>query len=279
MRANILTFSQDESGLATTFSLGEGDVPGPDLVASFEAWQDGEAPVTQAVGGGASPSASGGALTMRPAAVAERVAQGATPPVPRATALASNTPFAADQTPVEADLSGIKPIKRELAAKTGDGRGYLALLAPDHIDAEKNCLAQASISRRAANRRRDRPPSPRSSSTACRSGLYPSTICGVVFQNRTVTGLPVLLRLRGQVPAHHRPGFMGARDAHRGRGAGWPDLARRRRRRDALSRQLRAAPLGRALKKMDVIGKHIFYRLNRADAKNARAARKRLWRS
>ena len=32
MRADVLTFNQDDSAFATTFSLGEGEAPGPDSV-------------------------------------------------------------------------------------------------------------------------------------------------------------------------------------------------------------------------------------------------------
>ena len=170
MRANVLTFNQDDSAFATAFSLGEGEAPGRIRCARFEAWQEGEAPVTQP-GGGSSPS-DAGALTMRPAALAERMAQGATPAVPRAVALASSTPFAADQTPVEASCRD---------------RGYLGLLAPDRVGAEKLCLAQAIYFEA-----RSEPPAGQAAVAQVilnrmTSGLYPATICGVVFQNRSRT--------------------------------------------------------------------------------------------
>jgi spore germination cell wall hydrolase CwlJ-like protein len=185
MRSAILTFNQDESGLASTFTPGEGDAPGPESVASFEAWQDGETPVTEPSVGGSSPSSGAGALTMRPAAVAERIAQGASPAVPRAAALASSTPFAADQTPVEANLAALAPARRGPAARNDDKRGYLALLAPERADAEKRCLAQAIYFEA-----RSEPPAGQAAVAQVilnrmTSGLYPSTICGVVFQNRS----------------------------------------------------------------------------------------------
>jgi spore germination cell wall hydrolase CwlJ-like protein len=185
MRSTILTFSQDESGLASTFTLGEGDTPGPDSVASFEAWQDGETPVTEPSAGGSSPSAGAGALTMRPAALAERIAQGASPAVPRAAALASTTPFAADQTPVEANLAALAPARREAAIKIDEKRGYLALLAPEHADAEKRCLAQAIYFEARSEPVEGQAAVAQVILNRMTSGLYPSTICGVVFQNRS----------------------------------------------------------------------------------------------
>ncbi|MDI9848634.1 cell wall hydrolase [Rhodoblastus sp. 17X3] len=185
MRSNILTFGQDESGLASTFTPGDGDAPGPDSVASFEAWQDGETPVTEPSAGGSSPSAGAGALTMRPAAVAERIAQGASPAVPRAAALASSTPFAADQTPVEANLAALAPARRGPAARIDEKRGYLALLAPERADAEKRCLAQAIYFEARSEPVEGQAAVAQVILNRMTSGLYPSTICGVVFQNRS----------------------------------------------------------------------------------------------
>jgi spore germination cell wall hydrolase CwlJ-like protein len=115
---------------------------------------------------------------MRPAALAERVAQGATPAVPRATALGSNTPFAADQTPVEAHISAI-------ARNGGDKRNYVGLIPSEKLESEKRCLAQAIYFEA-----RSEPPEGQAAVAQVilnrmTSGLYPSTICGVVFQNRS----------------------------------------------------------------------------------------------
>jgi spore germination cell wall hydrolase CwlJ-like protein len=183
MRGNILTFTHDESGLASTFTAGEGDAPGPASVASFEAWQEGETPVTESDGGGSSPSAGAGALTMRPAAVAERIAQGASPAVPRAAALASSTPFAADQTPIEANLASLAQPRRGPAVD--EKRGYLALLAPERADAEKHCLAQAIYFEARSEPVEGQAAVAQVILNRMTSGLYPSTICGVVFQNRS----------------------------------------------------------------------------------------------
>ncbi|WP_374545613.1 cell wall hydrolase [Rhodoblastus sp.] len=262
MRANVLTFNADESGLASTFTLGEAEAPGPDSVASFEAWQDGETPVTQFSEGGSSPAAGTGAVTMRRAALAERIAEGATPATPRATALASSTPFAADQTPVEANLASVAPVRRGPASQPDDKRGYLALLAPERVDAEKRCLAQAIYFEA-----RSEPPEGQAAVAQVilnrmTSGLYPSTICGVVFQNRS----------------HYRAcqfSFACEGKSLRVQEAdAWSQATRIAN--EVLDGRTWLAEVGgsthyhadyvrprwaRSLKKTDVIGRHIFYRL------------------
>jgi spore germination cell wall hydrolase CwlJ-like protein len=262
MRSNILTFSQDESGLASTFTPGEGDAPGPDSVASFEAWQDGETPVTEPSGGGSSPSAGAGALTMRPSALAERIAQGASPAVPRAAALASSTPFAADQTPVEADLASLAPARRGPAVKIDEKRGYLALLAPERADAEKRCLAQAIYFEARSEPVEGQAAVAQVILNRMTSGLYPSTICGVVFQNRS----------------HYRAcQFSFACEGKSLRiteGESWAQATRVAN--EVLEGRTWLADVGgsthyhanyvrprwaRSLKKTDTIGRHIFYRL------------------
>ncbi|MCQ4974530.1 hypothetical protein NE662_09915, partial [Bifidobacterium pseudocatenulatum] len=55
-------------------------------------------PVT---GGATTPGGGASVMTVRPAALSLRLAQGATPAVPRAVALGSNTPAASDTRPVE----------------------------------------------------------------------------------------------------------------------------------------------------------------------------------
>jgi spore germination cell wall hydrolase CwlJ-like protein len=260
MRADLLTFGQDSSGLASTFAIGEGDAPSPESVGRFEAWQDGEAPVTQPDAGGSSPT-DGHTLAMRPAAIAEQIEQGATPAVRRAVALASSTPFFADQTPVEADLSGFAPAPRA-GARPGDGRGYLALLAPDRVDAEKHCLAQAIYFEA-----RSEPPEGQAAVAQVilnrmTSGLYPSSICGVVFQNSShYRACQFSFACEGKSLRVRNP------DA-------WAQATRIAD--DVLDGATWLADVGdsthyhadyvrprwaRSLTKMDVIGRHIFYRL------------------
>jgi spore germination cell wall hydrolase CwlJ-like protein len=268
MRANLLTFGADESGLASTFTLGEGDAPGPDSVSGFEAWQDGDAPVTQPSEGGSSPAAGSSSATgpsavpMRRAALAERLTQGATPSVPRAAALASSTPFAADQTPVAVNPGGRPPAPRAVAARPGERPDYLTLLPPERVEAEKRCLAEAVYFEA-------RSESPEGQAAVAQvvlnrmtSGLYPSTICGVVFQNRS---------------HFHACQFSFAcegKSLHIQEAESWAQA--RKIADEVLEGRTWLADVGgsthyhatyvrprwaRSLKKTDVIGRHIFYRL------------------
>ena len=261
LRADILTFGQDESGLASTFTQGEGAAPGPDSVSRFEAWDAQDAPVTEESVSDASPSAGPADMTMRPAAVAERIAQGATPAVSRAEILASSTPFSADDTPVEADMSVIAKGEQPAAA-WGGRRDYLALIPADRLDSEKRCLAQAIYFEARGKSEEGQAAVAQVVLNRMTSGLYPSTICGVVFQNRSHRHA-----CQFSFACDGRP--LRVREAE-----AWTDATRIAE--DVLAGKTWLADIGdathyhanyvrprwaRSLKKIDVIGKHIFYRL------------------
>jgi spore germination cell wall hydrolase CwlJ-like protein len=261
LRADMLTFDQDESGLASAFNSAEGAAPGPDSVAHFEAWDASDAPVTEDSASDASPSAGPADTTMRPAALAERIAQGATPAVSRAEVLGSNTPFSADETPVEADMSVIA--KGEQAAIVWGGRrDYLTLIPADRLDLEKRCLAQAIYFEARGESEEGRAAVAQVVLNRMTSGLYPATICGVVFQNRSHRRA-----CQFSFTCDGRP--LRVRDAE-----AWTEASRIAE--DVLAGKTWLADIGdathyhanyvrprwaRSLKKIDVIGKHIFYSL------------------
>jgi spore germination cell wall hydrolase CwlJ-like protein len=236
-------------------------VPGPESVAAFETWPDGEVPVTQASRTAVSPNQRDATLTMRPSALAERVEQGATPAVPRAAALSSATPVAADQTPIEAFAAAVAPTLsvRPLNDAKHD---YLAQIPPEKLDAEKHCLAQAIYFEARSEPEAGQAAVAQVILNRMTSGLYPQTICGVVFQNRS---------------HRHACQFSFACDGKALRvheGDSWTQATRIAD--DVLGGRTWLADIGgathyhadyvrprwaRSLKKMDVIGKHIFYRL------------------
>ncbi len=258
LRADILTFDQDESGLASTFTSGEGAAAGPDSVAHFEAWNAENAPVTEDSLSDASPAAGSADMTMRPAALAERIAQGATPAVPRAEVLGSNTPFAADETPVEADMTVIAQGEQAAIGR----RDYLTHIPADRLDSEKHCLAQAIYFEARGESEEGQAAVAQVVINRVTSGLYPSTVCGVVFQNQT---------------HRHACQFSFACDGRPLRvleAEAWSQASRIAE--DVLAGKTWLADIGdathyhadyvrprwaRSLKKIDVIGKHIFYRL------------------
>jgi spore germination cell wall hydrolase CwlJ-like protein len=112
--------------------------------------------------------------------------QGATPAIRRAITLGSATPALADSVPVEVvALTGAPrtPGIGEIPA-TGVRPNYAALIDQEKLARENRCLAeaiyfeargeswggQAAVAQVVLNR--------------VSSGLYPATICGVVYQNR-----------------------------------------------------------------------------------------------
>ncbi|MFV0280906.1 MAG: cell wall hydrolase [Rhodoblastus sp.] len=275
--ATDLMFQIDESGLASTFQPSDGDTAGPEAVAKFEPWDADDAPVTAPASGGsgASPKQDGSVITVRPALIAARNAQGATPVVPRAAALASTTPAPADSTPIEvlalpggpraphaAPHIAARP-NTTLVARTPEGRpDYASLVGPEKLESEKKCLAQGVYFESRSEPEDGQAAVAQVILNRVGSGLYPSTICGVVFQNR------------------HRYKACQFSFACEGKSLritdqkSWATATRIAD--EVLEGKTWLADVGdsthyhasyvrprwaRHLKKMDVIGKHIFYRL------------------
>ena len=186
-RADDLIFHHDQTRPADAFAIVGDGLSSPD--SGFEPWPDGDGPVTANSSSDASPGRDGSAMTMRPAAIDERLMQGATPAIRRAITLGSATPAPADSVPVEVvALPGAPrtPGMGEIPASpaTGVRPNYAALIDQDKSARENRCLAeaiyfeargeswggQAAVAQVVLNR--------------ASSGLYPATICGVVYQNR-----------------------------------------------------------------------------------------------
>jgi spore germination cell wall hydrolase CwlJ-like protein len=255
MQAEALMFGQDENGLVASFA------PGAEPVEGFEAWPAGESPVTQQSHAPVSPNQGGAALTMRPAALAERIEQGATPATPRAAALGSSTPVAGDQIPVEAFAAAAAPTSTRPAVE-GDRRDYLALIPPEQLESEKHCLAQAIYFEARSESEEGQAAVAQVILNRMTSGLYPTTICGVVYQNRRhYRGCQFSFACEGK--------SLRVRE-----GESWAQATRIAD--DVLDGKTWLADVGgathyhatyvkprwaRALTKMDSIGKHIFYRL------------------
>jgi len=185
-RAGDLIFHHDETRPAGGFAVPDNEASGPDSIAAFEPWPAGDSPVTAHSSAEASPGRDGSAMTMRPAAINERLMQGATPAIRRAITLGSATPAPADSAPVEVvALPGVPrtPGMGEIPV-AGVRPNYAALIDQDKSARENRCLAeaiyfeargesgecQAAVAQVVLNR--------------VSSGLYPATICGVVYQNR-----------------------------------------------------------------------------------------------
>jgi spore germination cell wall hydrolase CwlJ-like protein len=184
-RAGQLLFHHDDFEPPGNFSALEVPV-GPESVAAFEPWPEGENPATAQSFADASPAQQPSPETMRPAALSERMMQGATPAVLRAVALGSATPSPPDSTPIEAVA-----LPQHWHTSLGSDEGsavsrslYATLLNPDAAARECRCLAEAIYFEARGEPEASQAAIAQVVLNRVRSGLYPQTICGVVCQNR-----------------------------------------------------------------------------------------------
>jgi Cell Wall Hydrolase len=185
-RADDQIFHHDETRPAGAFAVPDDEASGPNSVAAFEPWPAGDSPVTAHSSAEASPGRDGSAMTMRPAAINARLMQGATPAIRRAITLGSATPAPADSTPVEVvALPGVPrtPAMGEIPA-TGVRSNYPAPIDQDESARENRCLAEAIYFEARGESGEGQAAVAQVVLNRVSSGLYPATICGVVYQNR-----------------------------------------------------------------------------------------------
>ncbi|MEJ0051962.1 MAG: cell wall hydrolase [Methylovirgula sp.] len=184
LRTHQMIFADAETFQSDVFVVGA--VPPTSGASGFTAWPEGENPTTAPASGAASPTQTGSAETYRPANINERFLQGATPEVARAMSLASTTPAPADATPVEVvalpTIPGGVPV--DLSAMPSDRPDYAALIGEDQSQREEHCLAQAIYFEARSESEKGQAAVAQVVLNRVSSGLYPPTICGVVFQNR-----------------------------------------------------------------------------------------------
>ncbi|HVL71274.1 MAG TPA: cell wall hydrolase [Beijerinckiaceae bacterium] len=138
---------------------------------------------TRAARAEASPAARAGGGTA-PGPVA---GDGATPSVSRAAALSSTTPLPADAIPVEiAALPVTVPRAPEEPNVTARPKGprYADLIDPAKLARERRCLAEAVYFEARSEPEEGQAAVAQVVLNRVKSGLYPSSICGVVYQNR-----------------------------------------------------------------------------------------------
>ena len=189
-QASELMFNSRDYLAFEGFAPAGGEAPGPESVARFE-------PEEMAVGstrpaqGGASTGSSGSAPTLRVATAAPRTRtrDGATPAVPRAVALASSTPAAVDQTPVQIVAATGTPVRVQtpqvsVAAVVRTPRPNYAALCEQDRAREEKCLAEAIYFEARSEPEEGQAAVAQVVLNRVGSGLYPASICGVVYQNR-----------------------------------------------------------------------------------------------
>ena len=260
-------FSPDERLLPPTVLM-LGTLEAPDLEErGFEPWTGTEPTTTRQATSVQSPAAA--------AAGSTGAASGATTPsVTRAIALSSTTPGPAEAIPVEIAAAPVSPLQSPrldqaphavttIATRIEPDRPrYADLVDPDKVDSEQRCLAEAVYFEARSEPEEGQAAVAQVVLNRVRSGLYPGSICGVVYQNRHRH-----LACQFTFACEGKALRIGDRDS-------W-DTAKRVA--DAvLEGRTYLADVGgathyhadyvkpswsRRLKKMDVIGRHIFYKL------------------
>ncbi len=132
----------------------------------------------------ASPKADLGSTT-------PHVQDGSTPGVGRAVSLASATPVESDERPVEIGAlpkwsrgpNGVISNRTTAVGIVADHPDYAALIDSAKVDSEEHCLAQAIYFEARSEPEEGQAAVAQVVLNRVRSGLYPRSVCGVVFQN------------------------------------------------------------------------------------------------
>jgi len=183
-----LLFKQDERLLPPTILM-QGKVEGPELEQGFEPWHAPEFTTTRQSTSIQSPAAAAAGST-------GAAASPTTPMVRRAIALSSTTPAPIEATPIEIAAAPVSlqsprldrngPGATTLVPKTEDEDRprYADLIDPDNLNKEQRCLAEAVYFEARSESEEGQAAVAQVVLNRVKSGLYPSSICGVVYQNR-----------------------------------------------------------------------------------------------
>lgn len=209
----------------------------------------------------AAPAAAAVTETALASDLADRALHGASPSVSRAVALGSTTPAEPDAMPIE--VTEFPGATLALAYPVNGARpDYAALVDPARLDREKRCLAEAVYFESRSEPEEGQAAVAQVVLNRVQSGLYPASVCGVVYQNRTHYKACQFsfacegrsLRITEQ--AAWTTAVRVATEVMEGR-TYISDVGRSTHYHTNYVRPRWA----RALTKMDVIGRHIFYRL------------------
>jgi spore germination cell wall hydrolase CwlJ-like protein len=168
------------------------------LAQNFSGWPIEDGATARAPRGAFTSAAEMASATVRAKLTAANP-DGATPTTPRAVRLSSTTPVPPDSTPIE--IAAVPVSFSELAAlnsrQTGKGKGatvarkedgekpnYAELVSPERMDRETRCLAEAVYFEARSEPEAGQAGVAQVVLNRVKSGLYPATICGVVYQNR-----------------------------------------------------------------------------------------------
>jgi hypothetical protein len=191
-----LAFRLGESAIGVVGLAPRGAIPGDEaLPDSDDSVAEEETQATTQRGNAiASPAQSGSAPTARASEPSQeyRVAHGATPSVARAVALGSSTPAQPDAVPIEVAAfpqatiaigSGGKGAG-DKTPENGERPDYAALIDQGKMSRERRCLAEAVYFEARSEPQVGQAAVAQVVLNRVSSGLYPSSVCGVVYQNR-----------------------------------------------------------------------------------------------
>jgi spore germination cell wall hydrolase CwlJ-like protein len=186
-RAGELIFGVDRDDPTAVFSATS--LPQEALAAPrFEPEQEPEAQTPGAAAGVVSPGSGGSVFTLR--AGAQKSFDGATPHVPRAVALSSTTPAALDSAPIGVAAAPVSGAGRKTPADGGttpraqERPNYAALIDAAKAEQEQKCLAEAIYFEARGEPEAGQAAVAQVVLNRVKSGLYPPSVCGVVYQNR-----------------------------------------------------------------------------------------------
>ena len=180
-----LIYSQDEDLLPPTVLM-EGQLEEFDMEQAFEPWQAPEYTTTQQATSVQSPAAAAAGSTGASASPT-------TPMVKRAITLSSATPAPMDATPMEIAAAPVSLQSPRLdrgevtilpKSDDPDRPRYVDLIDPDNMNKEQRCLAEAVYFEARSEPVAGQAAVAQVILNRVKSGLYPSSICGVVYQNR-----------------------------------------------------------------------------------------------
>lgn len=182
-----LLFGQNERLLPPTILM-EGQLEAPEMEQVFEPAEMPEFTTTRQTVSVQSPAAAAAGSTGAAASLT-------TPIVKRAVTLASTTPAPVEATPIEIAAAPVSLQSPRLdkggfgtshMSKSGEGTAprYADLIDPDNLSKEQRCLAEAVYFEARSEPEEGQAAVAQVVLNRVKSGLYPSTICGVVYQNR-----------------------------------------------------------------------------------------------
>ena len=188
-RFSQTVFGVNAADPVAVFSPRDAAEPVDPLAApGFERFDEADSHTPGQTLGPASPRTGGSVFTVPTGA--QKSLDGATPAVPRAVALASSTPAALDSAPIEVAGAPVSapPAKQTARAESSQRAvtrpDYAALIDQAKSPREQKCLAEAIYFESRSEPEAGQAAVAQVILNRAASGLYPGSVCGVVYQNR-----------------------------------------------------------------------------------------------